>query len=190
LGDSNLTVTDLPKDNSGQPITARLHYVPRAFQFAEKTPLILGVMTLVLAALTIVLHRNRRLGTSRIAFVFLSSGILIAVVGGIFWFITRNAQVTTADLSSLNVPEFNNAVLEVFRSLSASLAKVYLIHGGVILAFGLLLHGIVKLQRRTPPTVAAPAAAPVDTSETAVATPKVGSTIEPTETTQDDILSE
>jgi hypothetical protein len=159
---------DTVKNNEGSsPFSTNLKDLPKQFQKAKKTPLILSLLTLLLAVAIIFLSATRRKGVKHIGFILVAVGIFMLIFAyTLNWAVSD--KLPTANL------KLDNAVLEkdlkrVATNLVQSVDKNYWLFGGVYMVLGAAAVAgasfIGRGQKLVPEATAqsAPVAAPAKT---------------------------
>ena len=129
-----ITADSIKNSEGKSPFSTNLKDVPGKFQKIKKTPLILSLLTLLLAAAIIFLSTTRRKGIKHVGFILVTIGIFMLIFAyTLNWALSD--KLPTAHL------KLDNAVLEkdiktLATNLAQSIDKNYWIFGGLYLALG------------------------------------------------------
>jgi hypothetical protein len=117
----------------------QLKNAPQAYQKIKKTPIILGILSLVTILGMIFLSTSRRRGLRRAGTILLIVGVVVVIFAWVLnWGVNQKA------LPKLNM---DNKVLQekvrlLAKDLTGNLDKTYYIFGGVYAALGVLAIGL------------------------------------------------
>lgn len=147
LKDPVITADDIRVSNSDQSIFAdQLKNAPEAYQRVKATPVILGILSLLIAGTIIFLSSSRGKGLRRVGIVLLVIGVFLLIFA---WGL--NYGVNQKALPELDMD--NKVLQEKVRTLvsdvTSSIDKTYWIVGGIYAGLGVLaIAGSMFISRR------------------------------------------
>ncbi len=146
LSNPTITAESIKSGSSNQSVFAdQLKSAPLAYQRIKKTPIILGVLSLLTAAAIIFLSSSRAKGLRRVGIILLAIGAILLIFA---WGL--NYGVNQKALPKLNMD--NKVLQEKIRTIVAditqSIDKTYWIIGGIYAGLGALAIGGSMFVRR------------------------------------------
>lgn len=80
LKNTVITANTLPKDKHGDNIFQRQSFIPKIYGWVNFSPIILGVILLLLAAAIVFLHKTKRRGFRSIGFMLAETGVFLGII--------------------------------------------------------------------------------------------------------------
>lgn len=142
LGDTVITAEDLSQADR-QALKTDSNSVPRAFQWVRRLPIILILISLLLAGAIIQLSQTKRRGLKQVGKIMLVAGVFLFISTLIIIYFANNALRSDGTVGKLvNVPdnyfqaglmEVSNLLFKAFNKVIIVIAVIYTIIGGATL---------------------------------------------------------
>lgn len=135
LDNPTISASDLKASGSNQSVFAgQLKNLPAGYRIFKKSPIILGLLIVILGSLMVVIYRPKLRGIKHAGFVIGGVGILTILLG-----LGLNEAVSNKVISRISL---SNAVLEdslrrVIHDTAHSLSGTYMLIGGVYILLGI-----------------------------------------------------
>lgn len=159
LDDPVLTAADLPSDGK-QDFADNFARAPTTFQWGKRLPIILGVISLLLGAIVILLHDDKRRGTKRLAIILLATGVFLTVSTLIFIYLLKNVSPvgsllggTSQETGSGMQAAFSEAISLAYNAFSKQVIAVAIVYG--LIGGGILLLLYLQRRQKARPTISA-----------------------------------
>jgi len=133
LGDTKLKATDL-KTEAGEPLFKPDSNLPSLFQLAKTLPLLLGLLSAILAAGVVLASPDRRKGLNRIAKLLIGVGLLTLLAPIIIQFTSGKLLPAVSGDKVVST-----LVSPLVREFYAAAAGIYYLVGGIMLVAGVIL---------------------------------------------------
>lgn len=140
-----LTANDLPKDPSGKNVFEKYAIAPRYYTYLKLAPIVLGVATLVFAALIIILHKRRRQGLFVIGMGTLLSGVVLVITPVMFGLILP--QLTHSFQSQLGSSGQQAISNDIINSINTSFNNILINISLQIVIIGMIILILDRLSR-------------------------------------------
>ena len=129
-----ITATSIKSGNSNQSVFAdQLKSAPNRYRQVKKTPLVLGIITVLVGLAIILLSSTRRAGLRRVGWPLLAIGIVLLVFA---WAVNRVTAHTLAPKISVNNAVLQSSLRTLLVDVEQAVDKSYWWFGGGYVVLG------------------------------------------------------
>lgn len=155
LRDSVITPDNLtPEDDqtnpeTNQPYYQQLAHAPQAYQFAQKLPLLLGILALLSAIGIIFIAPRKRLGLRRLGIILTIAGLTLLAIKSAADFGFQKLEATVFDKTSTG--QLEQSLTDFAHRAEAALTQTHLLFGLACLLLALISFAILFMTRHPKP---------------------------------------
>lgn len=135
LKDPVLTATTFNKDGQENPFQ-KADAAPKAFQKAKTAPVVLLLLSVLLAIAVFFLSDTKRQGTRKLALVGLSTGIVLLVISWLLGVVFDKMAQPSGSIGQKATNSPQTSVLEAIRIIDRAFNKTVLIYGLIYTLLG------------------------------------------------------